>query len=75
MKYLQNDSEMVSLGQLETMLKEVEKDKDKHGDIERISELLKVSLLLCIYYIMVINACNLILGQHTTQQDYHGRHQ
>lgn len=47
MKYLQNDSEMVSLGQLETMLKEVEKDKDKHGDIERISELLKVSLLLC----------------------------
>lgn len=75
MKYLQNDSEMVSLGQLETMLKEVEKDKDKHGDIERISELLKVSLLLCIYYMMVINACNLISGQHTTQQDYHGRHQ
>lgn len=75
MKYLQNDSEMVSLGQLETMLKEVEKDKDKHGDIERISELLKVSLLLCINYVMVINACNLFLGQHTTQQDYHGRHQ
>ncbi|XP_034105162.2 LOW QUALITY PROTEIN: pneumococcal serine-rich repeat protein [Drosophila albomicans] len=36
-----NDSEMVSLGQLETMLKELEKDKDKHGDIERVSELLK----------------------------------
>ncbi|XP_062130123.1 pneumococcal serine-rich repeat protein isoform X1 [Drosophila sulfurigaster albostrigata] len=36
-----NDSEMFSLGQLETMLKELEKDKDKHGDIERVSELLK----------------------------------
>ncbi|KAH8405425.1 hypothetical protein KR222_011562, partial [Zaprionus bogoriensis] len=36
-----NDSEMVSLGQLENMLKELEKDKDKHGEIERVSELLK----------------------------------
>ncbi|KAH8372202.1 hypothetical protein KR093_010560 [Drosophila rubida] len=36
-----NDSEMVSLGQLETMLKELEKDKDKNADIERVSELLK----------------------------------
>lgn len=41
---LQNDSEMVSLSQLETMLKVLEKDKDKLGEIERISELLKVSL-------------------------------
>ncbi|XP_043866228.1 pneumococcal serine-rich repeat protein isoform X2 [Drosophila mojavensis] len=36
-----NDSEMVSLSQLETMLKVLEKDKDKLGEIERISELLK----------------------------------
>lgn len=35
---------MVSLSQLETMLKVLEKDKDKLGEIERISELLKVSL-------------------------------
>ncbi|XP_017089630.2 pneumococcal serine-rich repeat protein isoform X5 [Drosophila bipectinata] len=36
-----NESEMVSLGQLETMLQALEKDKDKHSDIERVSELLK----------------------------------
>ncbi|XP_030372312.1 mucin-19 isoform X2 [Scaptodrosophila lebanonensis] len=36
-----NESEMVSLNQLETMLKELEKDKEKHSEIERISELLK----------------------------------
>lgn len=34
---------MVSLSQLETMLKVLEKDKDKLGEIERISELLKVN--------------------------------
>lgn len=36
---------MVSLGQLETMLQALEKDKDKHSEIERVSELLKVSSL------------------------------
>ncbi|KAH8380498.1 hypothetical protein KR009_011137 [Drosophila setifemur] len=36
-----NDSEMVSLGQLETMLKDLEKDKDKHSEMERVTELLK----------------------------------
>ncbi|EDV41137.2 uncharacterized protein Dana_GF23573, isoform B [Drosophila ananassae] len=36
-----NESEMVSLGQLETMLQALEKDKDKHSEIERVSELLK----------------------------------
>ncbi|EDV97798.1 anon-1 [Drosophila grimshawi] len=36
-----NDSEMGSLVQLETMLKVLEKDKDNHSEIERVSELLK----------------------------------
>lgn len=41
----QNESETVSLGQLESMLKDLEKDKDKPSDMERVTELLKVSLL------------------------------
>ncbi|KAH8296399.1 hypothetical protein KR054_005613 [Drosophila jambulina] len=36
-----NESEMVSLGQLEVMLKDLEKDKDKHNEMERVTELLK----------------------------------
>ncbi|XP_017016400.1 pneumococcal serine-rich repeat protein isoform X1 [Drosophila kikkawai] len=36
-----NESEMVSLGQLEVMLKDLEKDKDKHSEMERVTELLK----------------------------------
>ncbi|KAH8288038.1 hypothetical protein KR018_004883, partial [Drosophila ironensis] len=36
-----NESETVSLGQLETMLSVLEKDKDKHSEIERVNELLK----------------------------------
>ncbi|XP_068142081.1 histone deacetylase complex subunit SAP130-B isoform X2 [Drosophila tropicalis] len=36
-----NESEMVSLARLETMLKELEKDKEKHSEIERVNELLK----------------------------------
>ncbi|EDW73095.2 uncharacterized protein Dwil_GK16826 [Drosophila willistoni] len=36
-----NESEVVSLGRLEAMLKELEKDKEKHSEIERINELLK----------------------------------
>ncbi|XP_016967146.1 pneumococcal serine-rich repeat protein isoform X2 [Drosophila biarmipes] len=36
-----NESEVVSLGRLETMLQELEKDKEKHSEMERVTELLK----------------------------------
>ncbi|XP_070070713.1 histone deacetylase complex subunit SAP130 isoform X3 [Drosophila takahashii] len=36
-----NESEVVSLGRLETMLQELEKDKEKNSDLERVTELLK----------------------------------
>ncbi|XP_026832439.1 uncharacterized protein LOC6545462 isoform X1 [Drosophila erecta] len=36
-----NESEVFSLGRLETMLQDLEKDKEKHSEIERVTELLK----------------------------------
>ncbi|XP_017128477.1 pneumococcal serine-rich repeat protein isoform X6 [Drosophila elegans] len=36
-----NESEVFSLGKLETMLQELEKDKEKHSEMERVTELLK----------------------------------
>ncbi|XP_037720154.1 pneumococcal serine-rich repeat protein isoform X2 [Drosophila subpulchrella] len=36
-----NESEVVSLGRLETMLQDLEKDKEKHSEMERVTELLK----------------------------------
>ncbi|XP_039485645.1 pneumococcal serine-rich repeat protein isoform X3 [Drosophila santomea] len=36
-----NESEVFSLGRLETMLQDLEKDKEKNSEIERVTELLK----------------------------------
>ncbi|XP_016974243.1 mucin-19 isoform X2 [Drosophila rhopaloa] len=36
-----NESEVISLGKLETMLQDLEKDKEKHSEMERVTELLK----------------------------------
>ncbi|XP_017043267.1 pneumococcal serine-rich repeat protein isoform X5 [Drosophila ficusphila] len=36
-----NESEVFSMGKLETMLQDLEKDKEKHSEMERVTELLK----------------------------------
>ncbi|XP_017071423.1 pneumococcal serine-rich repeat protein isoform X2 [Drosophila eugracilis] len=36
-----NESEIVSMGRLETMLQDLEKDKEKNSEMERVTELLK----------------------------------
>jgi len=48
--FLQNESEVFSLGRLETMLQDLEKDKEKHSEIERVTELLKVRSYTYIHY-------------------------